>query len=65
MKDIIPRTGHTHKWMFLTTKSTFVAVNEGEDNLHRMVEYAYLICNGCITIMKEQVKDKVEVDSER
>lgn len=66
--DIKPRPGtrffgkHEHKWMFLTTKNSFIPVNEGDSDLHRMVEYAYLICNGCTQVIKEKVKTKGEAN---
>lgn len=57
-----PERPHKHRWMFLATKNTFDQVNPGNSDLYRSVEYAYLICNGCTTVIKEKVKTKESLD---
>lgn len=55
--SVIPTPRHDHKWFFLTTKNAF---EPREDGAYDMVEYAYMICNGCTTVIKEKVKLKNE-----
>lgn len=55
---------HEHRWMFLTTKKEFEPLPYDDfdaPNLLRMVEYAYMICNGCENVVKDRVKTKEEV----
>lgn len=77
MKDDIRPTSHKHehKWFFLTTKNSFdpvkipAALNlpdlSSNVGLYNMVEYAYLICNACTTVIKRKVLTKEEVDREQ
>lgn len=55
------RVSHFHKWNLAQIKNNFEHVgNEDpdENTLYKMVEYAYMICNGCSTIAKVAVQDK-------
>jgi hypothetical protein len=50
---------HEHRWMFLTTKTSFEPwdVIDGVQR-YSFTEYAYLICNGCTSVIKKKVKSR-------
>jgi hypothetical protein len=60
-----PDSDHEHRWMFLMAKTSFeilpLSVGSKTGTVYKHVEYAYLICNGCQTVMKQNVKTYNEV----
>lgn len=52
---------HEHRWIFLTTKGSYEALENG---LYKFTDYAIMICNGCQTVLKQRIKSNAEVEAE-